>query len=164
MAITLRTRKILWIKAGGRCSKCRVLLVTEGTDSDDPSVFGEEAHIVGKARGGPRAGKVTDVDAYDNLILLCSKDHKQVDDQVGYYTVHRLKVMNKDMRNGFRLSAIRMWHWRSQGGYSRNRCLPCRQIILFRAPACTPCITLVIIQLTRRLFRQIAELQRGPSM
>jgi hypothetical protein len=95
MAITLLTRKILWIKAGGRCSMCRTLLVTEGTDIDDPSVFGEEAHIVAKARSRPRAGTVANVDTYDNLILLCSTHHKQVDDQVGYYTVGRLKAMKQ---------------------------------------------------------------------
>ena len=91
MSITDRTRKILWVKAGGRCSICRVLLVTEGTDSDDPSVFGEEAHQIARALTGPRAGELADPNSYDNLILLCRKHHKQVDDQVGYYTVERLK-------------------------------------------------------------------------
>lgn len=95
MAITDRTRKILWTKAGGRCSMCRILLVTEGTDTDDPSVFGEEAHIVARAENGPRAGEIADIDSYDNLILLCSKDHKRVDDQVGYYTVDRLKKIKQ---------------------------------------------------------------------
>jgi len=95
MAITDRTRKILWVKAGGRCSICHVQLVTEGTDTDDPSVFGEEAHIVGQSPNGPRAGVISDVDSYTNLILLCRKHHKQVDDQVGYYTVERLKEIKR---------------------------------------------------------------------
>jgi 5-methylcytosine-specific restriction endonuclease McrA len=95
MAITDRTRKILWVKAGGRCSICQVQLVTEGTDTDDPSVFGEEAHIVGQSPNGPRAGNVPDVDSYANLILLCRKDHKRVDDQVGKYTVERLKEIKR---------------------------------------------------------------------
>ncbi len=97
MAITDRTRKILWVKAGGRCSYCQVQLVTEGTHTDDPSVFGEEAHIVGQSPNGPRAGDISDVDvdSYANLILLCRKHHKQVDDQVGYYTVERLKEIKR---------------------------------------------------------------------
>jgi hypothetical protein len=96
MSITDRARKILWIKAGGRCSICQVQLVTEGTDTDDPSVFGEEAHIVGQSQNGPRgAGSIPDVDSYANLILLCRKHHKQVDDQVGYYTVERLKEIKR---------------------------------------------------------------------
>lgn len=95
MSISERTRKILWVKAGGRCSICRVQLVTEGTGTDDPSVFGEEAHIVAQAPSGPRAGQVVNVDSYDNLILLCSKDHKRVDDQVGHYTVDRLRQIKR---------------------------------------------------------------------
>jgi len=95
MAITDKTRKILWVKAGGRCSYCQVQLVTEGTDTDDPSVFGEEAHIVGQSPNGPRAGNIADVDSYANLILLCRKHHKQVDDQVGRYTVERLKEIKR---------------------------------------------------------------------
>lgn len=91
MAITDRTRKILWVKAGGRCSICHVQIVTEGTDTDEPSVFGEEAHIVGQSPNGPRAGVIPHVDSYANLILLCRKHHKQVDDQVGHYTVERLR-------------------------------------------------------------------------
>ncbi len=73
-----------------------MLLVTEGTETDDPSVFGEEAHIVSAAPDGPRHGPLPSHDVYDNLILLCSKHHKQVDDQVGHYTVDLLKQIKRD--------------------------------------------------------------------
>jgi hypothetical protein len=106
MSISERTRKILWVKAGGRCSICRVQLVTEGTGTDDPSVFGEEAHIVAQAASGPRAGQVANVDSHDNLILLCSKDHKRVDDQVGYYTVDRLREMKRSHEQWIRSLVI----------------------------------------------------------
>jgi hypothetical protein len=95
MPITDKTRKILWVKAGGRCSICQVQLVTEETDTDDPSVFGEEAHIVGRSPAGPRSGKIPNVDSHANLILLCRKHHKQIDDQVGYYTMERMKEMKR---------------------------------------------------------------------
>jgi hypothetical protein len=72
---------------------CHVQLVTDGTSTDDPSVFGQEAHIVAQSTGGPRAGEVADVDGYGNLILLCSKCHKRIDDQVGHFTVQRLRVI-----------------------------------------------------------------------
>lgn len=85
----------MWVKAGGRCSICRVQLITEETEQDDPSVFGEEAHIVGKGRTGPRAATIPDVDSHKNLILLCRKHHKQVDDQVGHYTIKRLKKIKR---------------------------------------------------------------------
>jgi hypothetical protein len=89
MAISAQTRKILWITAGGRCALCRDLLTT----SDGLSVFGEEAHIVARSPGGPRAGEVADLDGYDNLILMCSKHHKLIDDQEGIYTVETLRQM-----------------------------------------------------------------------
>lgn len=73
-----------------------MLLVTEGTDTDDPSVFGQEAHIISGATTGPRAADLPDHDAYDNLILLCSKDHKRVDDQVGHYTPELLRQIKRE--------------------------------------------------------------------
>jgi hypothetical protein len=95
MAISERTRKTLWARAGGRCSLCRVLLVTDSTDHDAASVFGEEAHIVAQSLGGPRARQVAEADSYDNLILLCSKDHKRVDDQPAFFTVELLTAVKQ---------------------------------------------------------------------
>jgi hypothetical protein len=96
MAISDRTRSTLLIRAGGRCSLCQVLLVSEGTASDAPSVFGEVAHIVAQSPGGPRAGYIAEVDGYDNLILLCSIHHKQIDDQPEHFTVERLRSIKLD--------------------------------------------------------------------
>jgi hypothetical protein len=96
MPITDRTRKILWIKAAGRCSICNEQLATDATGEDDPSVFGEECHIVARSPGGPRAADIKDIDSYDNLILLCRKHHKQVDDQRSYFTVERLKAIKQE--------------------------------------------------------------------
>jgi hypothetical protein len=67
MSASERTRKILWAKAGGRCSICRVLLVTEGTETDDPSVFGQEAHIISGKADGPRHAYLPNFDVYSNL-------------------------------------------------------------------------------------------------
>lgn len=97
MSITPKTRKILWVKAGGRCSICHDQLVTDTmSDGDPPSVFGEECHIVAHSPGGPRAAEITDPDCYDNLILLCRKHHKQVDDQPEHFTVERLKKIKSE--------------------------------------------------------------------
>ena len=95
MAITDRTRKILWIKAGGRCSICQEQLATDATNKDEPSVFGEECHIIAQSPGGPRAANIADVDSYENLILLCRKHHKQVDDQRSHFTVERLIAIKR---------------------------------------------------------------------
>jgi hypothetical protein len=97
VAVSERTHRILWAKASGRCSICRVQVAGDRADADDPSVFGEEAHIVGRSPGGPRAGDYAgDIDGYDNLMLLCSKCHKQVDDQVNTYTVERLREIKAE--------------------------------------------------------------------
>ncbi|GAA2053226.1 hypothetical protein GCM10009839_71210 [Catenulispora yoronensis] len=89
---------------------CRQMLATEEQSADDPSVFGEEAHIVGRSANGPRGSEVVpDVDGYENLILLCSKHHKQIDDQVNHFTSDRLRsiktqhekwVKDMDLRAG----------------------------------------------------------------
>src|SRR5580658_10128565 len=96
MPITNRTRKILWIKAGGRCSMCNEQLATDSTEEDDPSVFGEECHIVAQSSGGPRADEIADPDGYENLILLCRKHHKQVDDQRSHFTVGLLRRIKSE--------------------------------------------------------------------
>lgn len=97
MTVSERTRKIVWIEAGGRCAICRRQVLAPGTETDDPSIFGEEAHIVARSPGGPRAGGLDDdrLDSHDNLILLCSEHHKQVDDQHHHYTVERLHQMKQ---------------------------------------------------------------------
>ncbi|MFE7188111.1 HNH endonuclease [Kitasatospora sp. NPDC057541] len=98
MAVSEKTRKIIWGEAGGRCAICRVQVVAPGTDWDDPSVFGEEAHIVARSKGGPRAGALDDasIDSHTNLVLLCSKHHKQVDDQPGHFTVDLLREIKAE--------------------------------------------------------------------
>lgn len=99
MAISERTLKIVWSEAGGKCCICRVLVLTPGTeDDDDPSVFGELAHIVAKSPGGPRAGGLdpSKLDTHENLMLLCNKHHKQVDDQPNHFTVEKLHQIKRD--------------------------------------------------------------------
>jgi hypothetical protein len=98
VAISERTLKIVWSEAGGKCSICRVLVLTPGTEDDDPSVFGELAHIVAKSPGGPRAGGLDQdkLDLHENLMLLCNKHHKQVDDQPNHFTVEKLHRLKRD--------------------------------------------------------------------
>jgi hypothetical protein len=98
MAISLKTRKMLWGRSGGMCAICRVPLFEDESESDDPSIVGEECHIVAREKEGPRGSDQLAEekrDLYENLILLCLKDHKIIDDQPAKYTVevlHRLKA------------------------------------------------------------------------
>lgn len=79
MAISAVDTKILWGRAGGRCSKpgCGedlTALVHTGR-----YIVGEMAHVIGSkptaARGTPQGGE----DTYDNLILLCPTHHTHID-------------------------------------------------------------------------------------
>ena len=97
VAITDRTRKRLWAASGGRCAKCRCRLVHRGSQPDGDAVVGDECHIVGRTPTSARAGEPipgSDMDGYDNLILLCASDHRLIDSQPGRFptaTVCELK-------------------------------------------------------------------------
>ncbi len=96
MAISDKTRKILWGRSGNRCALCRRELVSRETRTDDPSVVGDECHIVSDKEGGPRNQSEPmpkDHDKYENLILLCKVHHKLVDDQPLTYTVDRVRAV-----------------------------------------------------------------------
>ena len=95
MSITLKTHKLLWGRSGNMCAfpECKKQLVVDETSTDDPSIIGEEAHIVAKKENGPRGKHSLEFekrDKYDNLILLCSIHHKIIDDQENEYTVKKL--------------------------------------------------------------------------
>lgn len=91
MAINTIDIKILWGRAGGRCSKpgCGIDLTTlmEGGGY----VVGEMAHVIGSkpsaSRGTPAGGS----DSYHNLILLCPTHHTHIDKAPeGVYSVELL--------------------------------------------------------------------------
>lgn len=89
MAISERTRKLLWGRSGNRCAICRNKLVVEATPSDDESIVGDECHIISGQAGGPRYDATfpkPEIDSYPNLILLCKVHHKMIDDQTQTYT------------------------------------------------------------------------------
>ena len=96
MSISLKTHKMIWGRSGNMCSfpECKMQLVVDETSTDDPSIIGEEAHIIARKVNGPRGKhplKKEKRDKYDNLILLCSIHHKIVDDQEQKYTIEKLR-------------------------------------------------------------------------
>ena len=99
MAITDKTRKVLWGRSGNRCAICRLPLVVEQTEFDAHSVVGDECHIHSGAPQGPRhdasldASKIDDV---DNLLLLCRVHHKMVDDQIETYSADLLRTIKRN--------------------------------------------------------------------
>lgn len=80
MAITDKNAKLLWGRAGGRCSKpgCATDLTKEVEVGDD-YVIGEMAHVIARSPDGPRGRRQSGDDTYQNLILLCPNHHREID-------------------------------------------------------------------------------------
>ena len=55
MTVSLKTHKILWARSGGKCAICKNDLVIDPTDlNDDPSIVGDEAHIIARSESFTR--------------------------------------------------------------------------------------------------------------
>jgi hypothetical protein len=98
MPLTDQGRKLLWGRAGGRCAICQRLLTADEADPEPAVVVGEECHVVSPRPGGPRYRPLapSEVDAYDNLVLLCPSDHETVDKQPLHYTEERLHEIKRE--------------------------------------------------------------------
>lgn len=99
MAITDKTRKLLWGKSGNRCSICKTELFT---NKENKNIFnlGEECHIISSKKNGPRhKSEIKDYDFYDNLILLCRNHHKEIDELTDTYTEELLRYVKKNHEN-----------------------------------------------------------------
>ncbi len=103
LGLKQRDRKILWAKAGNRCSyrskdeSCDKELVISKNYKN--TVVGFECHIIGKKLNSPRYIKdYQKLDSYDNVILLCGTHHKLIDDKKNekIYTVEILRKMKKE--------------------------------------------------------------------
>lgn len=98
MAITDRARKLLWARAHNACAMCRKPLTEDAPGAGSPGlILGEEAHIIAKSEAGPRGrdGDRSDIDGYDNLILLCADDHTRIDSFPDLYPVDFLRNAKK---------------------------------------------------------------------
>ena len=100
MTINQKPLKMRWGRAAGRCSlpECRRKLIEDATAADDPSVVGDNCHIVSEADDGPRANPAMPLEernSYSNLILMCRVHHKKIDDQVNEFTIARLQKIKE---------------------------------------------------------------------
>lgn len=100
MPLSDKDRKLLWGRAGNRCSyRFREEICGEALSVEDSSkdvVVGEECHIVGEKPGAARyRSDFPDRDAYPNRVLLCRKHHKIVDENEQLYSVDMLCKMKK---------------------------------------------------------------------
>jgi hypothetical protein len=103
--LSAKTYKIIWGMFAGRCAICREELIESGS-SGSKSLIGEVAHIVGERDGaarGEHALSHTERNQVDNLILLCRKHHKIVDDDQTTFTIenlHRIRAEYLDWLKG----------------------------------------------------------------
>ncbi len=101
LGISAKDRKILWAKAGNRCSYrfngniCYKELIK--TQVNKNTVTAEEAHIVGPKKGSPRyIENFHKIDSYENRILLCEDCHKIIDDNEDIYSIEVVRNMKKE--------------------------------------------------------------------
>lgn len=78
------TKRRVWVRCGGRCVICNVLLVEAHLDdSETVRAIGEVAHVAGESLAGPRGCSTrvaaTDRNEANNLILLCPNHHRSAD-------------------------------------------------------------------------------------
>ena len=92
MAISDKTRKLLWAKSGNRCAICKIELLSEKNSKDFN--IGEECHIISSKPNGPRHKEgLSEYDYADNLILLCRNHHREIDELTDSYTEELLTYM-----------------------------------------------------------------------
>jgi hypothetical protein len=83
MALSDVDRRVLWVRAGGRCTLCNRYLL-EGDLTHEEVPLGEGAHIVGavdsaKSPRGKHPLPAEYRDAIDNIMLACSGCHTEID-------------------------------------------------------------------------------------
>lgn len=92
-----QTRLFLYVHAGGRCEfdGCNDYLLEHHVTKTDGN-FAEMAHIYAFSGGGPRAKKRKGaVHALSNLMLLCPKCHKEIDEHAEKWTVSVLRKFKR---------------------------------------------------------------------
>lgn len=79
--------------SGKRCAICNTELIDKYNN-----IIGEEAHIISSKPNSPRGNipiAQSEIDSYENLILLCPTHHAEIDKNVDYWTVEKLKETKK---------------------------------------------------------------------
>jgi hypothetical protein len=100
-AIPEPVEKRLYALSGNRCAfpKCGAPVTEQITLGEPPSNLGEVAHIVAAGRQGPRADPAfspENINAIENLMVLCKPHHKRVDDHPRIYTPEVLAKYKAD--------------------------------------------------------------------
>jgi hypothetical protein len=101
-AIPETTKLRLWVESAGRCEfkGCNTPVWHNGLTLSEGN-FAEVAHIIGSSKDGPRGTDQSEdlqID-FDNLMLLCQRCHKEIDDHPESYPVDLLRTWKQDHEN-----------------------------------------------------------------
>lgn len=103
MAISERDTKKLYSYSAGLCNICKESVIDVVFDSF--TQVGERCHIHGKREGAARfILQQENNDTYDNLILLCPRHHKMIDDMPEKFPVEYLLSIKHQHENSVRLN------------------------------------------------------------
>ena len=94
MAVSNKTREILWRRSGYRCALCQCELMMHESSSTTDGMVGEECAIATPEPDAPHsASPLTSEEQgdYPNLILLCQTHHQLVKSQPQTYSASCLK-------------------------------------------------------------------------
>ncbi|TPW22690.1 HNH endonuclease [Marinobacter nauticus] len=114
MAVTSKTKIQVWGESAARCAHCREQLIYSEDAGLHESLVGEVCHIFAQGEKGPRANPNMpqhELDSPKNLLLLCRKHHKYVDDHPELFSVERLAEikLNHLIWVGRQLSVAKSW-------------------------------------------------------
>lgn len=97
--IPVKIERTLWGISAGRCEfeGCNCFLGINPVTMESGN-FGEKAHIEAVSKGGARYREVMEVEelnSTDNIMLMCARCHKTIDDNEDSYPVDKLKEMKR---------------------------------------------------------------------
>lgn len=101
--ITPTVEKTIWGLAAGRCEfeGCNCFLGQNQITAEYGN-YAEKAHIEAVSAGGARYREIMDnseLNSAENIMLLCAKCHKTIDENSDKYPVERLKKMKQEHEN-----------------------------------------------------------------
>ena len=88
--VSYPTRIVIWTRSGGRCNfpGCNEYLLDDFIAGRENKNYGLIAHIIAETPGGPRGDPVRSPELADdpsNLMMMCYKHHKTIDDEEDRY-------------------------------------------------------------------------------
>lgn len=104
-----KIQRALWARAGGRCQYrgCNCELIGDLLSGHEDKMFGFVAHIIADSPDGTRGDPILSpalAKDVSNLMLLCSKDHRLIDDEApDDHSVELLREMKAEHENRIRL-------------------------------------------------------------